>query len=113
MPTYLYQEILPDGRDGDCFEIIQRMSDPSLKNHPKSGNPVKKIFYKPNLPTQYTAKATKSRLSNANVENHGFTRYERDSLTGRYHKTAGKDERAPDVVDAPTLKAMQEKGKIE
>tara|TARA_B100001093_G_scaffold328992_1_gene314023 strand:- start:84 stop:353 length:270 start_codon:yes stop_codon:yes gene_type:complete len=89
------------------------MSDPSLKNHPKSGNPVKKIFHKPNLPTQYTAKATKSKLSDANVEKNGFTRYERDSLTGRYHKTAGKDERAPDVVDAPRLKAMQEKGKIE
>ena len=112
MPTYLYQEILPDGRDGDCFEIIQSMSDPSLKNHPISGYPVKKIFHKPNLPTQYTAKATKSKLSDANVEKHGFTRYERDSLTGLYHKTAGKNERAPNVVDAPTLKAMQENGKI-
>ena len=113
MPTYLYQEILPNGEDGDCFEIIQRMSDPSLKNHPTSGNPVKKIFHKPNLPTQYSAKATKNKLSDANVEKLGFTRYERDSMTGRYHKTAGRDERAPDIVDATTLKAMQEKAKIE
>jgi hypothetical protein len=49
-------------------------------------------------------------LTNENVEKHGFTRYERDKLTGNYHKTAGKDRRAPDVVNAGKLKEMQQKG---
>jgi len=110
MPTYLYQEILPDGSEGDCFEIIQRMSDPALTTHPKTGNPVKKVFAAPNLPTKYTEGATKSKLTNENVEKHGFTKYEKDKLTGMYHKTAGTDKRAPDVVDAPKLKQMQQKG---
>jgi len=31
-------------------------------------------------------------------------------VTGRYHKTAGKDGRAPDTVDAAQLKRMQQQG---
>lgn len=110
MPTYLYQEVLPDGKDGDCFEVVQRMSDPPLKTHPVTANPVRKVFVAPNLPNRYTEAATKSKLTNENVEKHGFTRYEKDKVTGMYHKTAGKDKRAPDVVDANKLKKMQQKG---
>lgn len=112
MPTYSYQEILPGGGEGDCFEVVQRMSDPPLKTHPKTGNPVRKVFVAPNLPSRYTEAATKSKLTNENVEKHGFTRYEKDKVSGMYHKTAGKDKRAPDVVDANKLKKMQQKGVI-
>ncbi|MFW6218431.1 MAG: FmdB family zinc ribbon protein, partial [Verrucomicrobiota bacterium] len=112
MPTYLYQEILPDGSEGETFEAVQSMSEPSLKTHPKTGNPVRKVYSAPNLPTRYTEAATKSKLSNENVEKHGFTRYEKDKVTGRYHKTAGKDRRAPETVDATRLKKMQRDGLI-
>lgn len=110
MPTYVYQEVLPDGSDGETLEIVQRMSDTPLKTHPRTGNPVKKIYYSPNLSNKYTEGATKNKLSNENVEKHGFTRYEKDKVTGRYNKTAGKDKRAPDVVDANQLKKMQQDG---
>ena len=110
MPVYVYQEILPDGSDGDTFECIQSMSETTLKTHPKTGNPVRKVFHAPNVSSKYTEGATKNRLSDQNIEKHGFTRYERDKVTGRYHKTAGKDKRAPDVVDASRLKNMQQKG---
>jgi len=110
MPTYLYQEILPDGSDGETFEVVQTMSEPALKQHPKTGNAVRKVFVAPNLSSKYTEGATKSKLSNENVEKHGFTKYERDKVTGRYHKTAGKDRRAPDTVDASQLKRMQQGG---
>lgn len=112
MPTYVYQEILPDGSEGSTFEIIQPMSEPSLKTHPVTGNPVRKVFHAPNLGSKYSPGATKSKLSNENVEKNGFTRYEKDKVTGRYHKTAGKDKRAPDVVDANKLKQMQKNGLI-
>ena len=112
MPTYVYQEILPDGSEGDTFEIIQAMSDTPLKTHPKTGNPVRKVYHSPNLASKYTPGATKSKLSDENVEKNGFTRYEKDKVTGRYHKTAGKDKRAPDVVDANKLKQMQKNGLI-
>ena len=110
MPIYAYQEILPDGSDGEIFECIQSMSEATLKTHPKTGNPVRKIFHAPNVSSKYTEGATKNRLNDQNIEKHGFTRYEKDKLTGRYHKTAGKDKRAPDVVDAGKLKQMQQKG---
>ena len=112
MPTYIYQEILPDGSDGEAFEYIQRMSDPALTEHPVSGNRVRKVFHAPNVSNRYTEGATKNKLTNENVEKHGFTRYEKDKVTGRYHKTAGKDKRAPDVVDASRLKKMQRDGLI-
>lgn len=112
MPIYLYQEILADGSDGKCFEVVQRMSDSPLKTHPGTGNPVRKVFAAPNLPTRYTEAATKSKLTNENVEKHGFTRYEKDKVSGKYHKTAGKDKQAPDVVNANKLKEMQQKGYI-
>ncbi len=107
MPTYVYQEQLPDGSDGEVFEIIQRMSDPALKTHPKTGNPIRKVFHSPNVSSRYTEGSTKSKLTNENVEKHGFTKYEKDKVTGRYHKTAGKDKRAPDVVDANKLRNLQ------
>lgn len=110
MPVYVYQEILPDGSDGDVFECIQRMTEPTLKIHPKTGNPVRKVFHAPNVSNKYTEGSTQKRLSDQNVEKHGFTRYEKDKVTGRYHKTAGKDKRAPDVVDASQLRKMQQKG---
>ncbi|MFT5836762.1 MAG: putative nucleic acid-binding Zn ribbon protein [Candidatus Azotimanducaceae bacterium] len=112
MPTYVYQEILPDGSDGETFEYIQRMADESLKTHPKTGHPVRKIFHAPNVSSKYTEGATKSKLTDENVEKHGFTRYERDKVTGRYNKTAGKDKRAPDVVDANNLKEIQKNGLV-
>ena len=104
MPTYVYQEILSDGSDGEAFEYIQRMSDKPLKVHPITGNLVRKVFYSPNVSIKYTEGSTQSMLTNENVENNGFTRYEKDKLTGRYNKTAGKDKRAPFVIEADKLK---------
>jgi predicted nucleic acid-binding Zn ribbon protein len=112
MPTYVYQEILPDGSDGEAFEYIQRMSDAALQVHPKTGNPVRKVFSAPNVSTKYTEGSTKNKLSDENIEKNGFTRYERDKVTGRYNKTAGKDKRAPDVVDATKLKEIQQNGLV-
>ena len=75
MPTYVYQEILPDGSDGEAFEYIQRMADEPLKTHPKTGNPVRKVFHSPNVSSKYTEGSTKNKLSDENVEkpvqNHG------------------------------------------
>ena len=99
MPTYLYQEILPDGSPGESFEIHQGMSDPPLKKHPVDGRPIEKIFARPNLTTQYTESSNKKLLNDKNVTEKGFTRYEKDKLTGKYHKTAGSDKNAPDIIE--------------
>lgn len=94
MPTYVYQILHKDGTPpdpGDFFEIQQRVGEPPLEQHPITGEPVKKVFTAPNLPTRYNEKAQKSKLTSQNLESHGFTRYEKDKSTGEYHRTAGKE----------------------
>lgn len=99
MPIYVYQVINPDGSEGECFEIEQSMKDDALTRHPQTGEPVRRVYQAPNLTTKYSPGATKSKLETKNVEKAGFTKYERDKLTGQYHRTAGKDKRAPDILN--------------
>ena len=99
MPTYTYEEILPDGSPGSQFEVIQAMSDPPLTQHPQTGKPIRKVLGSPALNTRYSEKANQRALDNKNLTQKGFTKYERDKLTGRYHKTAGNDPRAPDTIE--------------
>lgn len=98
MPIYVYQEILEGGQEGSLFEVEQPMSAPLLTHHPITGRPVRRVYQAPNLTVRYTPGRTKALLDNKNLEKAGFTRYEKDKLTGTYHKTAGTDSRAPDVL---------------
>jgi hypothetical protein len=102
MPTYTYQEILPDGSNGPNFEIIQAMADEPLTKHPITGKPIQKVIGTAGLNTRYPEMTNKKTLENDNLTQKGFTKYEKDNLTGRYHKTAGSDPRAPDVIDKPS-----------
>ncbi len=101
MPVYLYCEILDDGSDGETFEVVQSMSDAALLNHPQSGRRVRRVYSAPNLATRYTAQAQKSSLSNERLASLGFTKYEKDKLSGKYNKVAGKDPRAPESFHKP------------
>ena len=96
MPTYLYCELNDDGSDGKTFEIYQSLGEPHLLVNPQNGRKVRRVYCAPNLPLRYSAPAQKDSLSNERVEKLGFTKYQKDKLTGTYHKVAGKDPRAPD-----------------
>jgi len=98
MPVYVYQEIRADGSDGELLEIEQPMSAPTLTKHPVTGAPLRRVYLPTAMASKYTPGQTKKKISNQNVEKAGFTKYERDKLTGTYHKTAGTDPRAPDVL---------------
>jgi predicted nucleic acid-binding Zn ribbon protein len=95
MPTYLYCEVLDDGSDGETIEVVQSIHEPALTVHPETGRKLRRIYCAPNLATRYTTQAQKSNLSNERLEKLGFTKYEKDKLTGTYNKVAGKDPRAP------------------
>lgn len=97
MPIYVYEEILPDGSSGERFEYAQSMCESPLQRHPTSGNAVRKILTAPNIAARYTAGQNAARLDNKNLEAKGFTKYERDKLTGKYHRVAGKE--GPPVID--------------
>ncbi len=40
MPVYVYKNL----RTGETFEITQRISEPALTEHPKTGDPVKRLI---------------------------------------------------------------------
>jgi hypothetical protein len=88
MPIYVY-EVITDDDEGQLFEVVQRMSDPPLTEHPQTGQPVRRVIQPPNLPGTWTDRQTRHTLSHDNIARHGLTRYERGS-DGSYVKTAGK-----------------------
>jgi len=90
MPMYVYQVIEDDGSEGEIFEVLQRMSDPTLAVHPESGKPVRKLLSAPHAVTQYTPGS----LSNDRLSKLGFTKYEKAG-GGYYEKKAGD---GPDVI---------------
>jgi predicted nucleic acid-binding Zn ribbon protein len=99
MPIYVYESIKPDGSTGERFEIHQSMKDDALTTHPETGEPVRRVFLPPNLTTRYTPGQTKGRLENKKLESAGFTKYEKDKVSGKYHRVAGKA--GPDVINRP------------
>lgn len=90
MPIYVYEVIKEDGSAGERFEIQQSMKEDALTQHPQTGEPVRRVFLPPNLSSKYTPGQTASKLDNRSVEKAGFTKYEKDKLTGKYHRVAGK-----------------------
>lgn len=98
MPVYLYEVINEDGTPGVRFEVEQSTSSPALTAHPRSGQAARRVYTAPNVSGRYSEARTKKELSNENVHRAGFTRYERDKLTGSYHKTTGKDPNLPDTI---------------
>ncbi len=94
MPLYVYQVIEPDGTAGEIFEVLQEMSEAALTHHPDNGKPVVKLLGTPNTPRKWGDSNVRSSLSNANLERHGFTRYQK-SGGGTYEKTSGQ---GPNVI---------------
>lgn len=97
MPVYVYQEVLEDGSDGEVFEVVQSMQDEPFRTNPVTGRPVRRIYQAPNISAQHTRGGAAAALDNANVARKGFTKYEKDKLTGRYHRVAGRQ--GPSVID--------------
>jgi len=96
MPTYVYQVVTDDGSEGAVFEIVQRMTDPPLTTHPETGEPVQRIPQAPNLPATWSDAATRSRLSDRNLDRLGFTKYQ-NAGDGHFEKKAGQ---GPDLLSA-------------
>jgi len=101
MPVYTYQVINEDGSDGEVFEVVRRMSDPPLTEHPETGLPVKRVFQAPNVAYRYTLMAGKQKFSDKNLDRLGFTKYKKEG-DGIYRKTAGSGPQFIDKNNPPT-----------
>ena len=93
MPMYVYAVILPDGSEGETFEVLQGMSEPSLTQHPETGESVRRLLSVPNTGRKAGA-TSKANLSSSNLERLGFTQYKKAG-GGKYEKTAGQ---GPDMI---------------
>jgi predicted nucleic acid-binding Zn ribbon protein len=89
MPTYVYAVVKPDGSLGDHFEVVQKMSDAPLSTHPETGEPVQRVPQAPMVGGAHSDAADKRKLSDANLDRMGFTKYQKVG-DGKYEKTAGE-----------------------
>ena len=96
MPTYVYQVINDDGSEGETFEVIQKMTDAALTKHPETGKKVQRVIVAPNIAGNWSDAATKSKLSDKNLERLGFTKYQRAG-DGKFEKRAGS---GPNMISA-------------
>ena len=95
MPTYVYEVIDEDGNPGERFEVVERMSDEPLVEHPETGQPVRRVF----LPFGIGGKsglghAERNLQDDGKLERLGFTKYVK-SGDGKYDKVVGK---GPDLL---------------
>jgi predicted nucleic acid-binding Zn ribbon protein len=100
MPLYVYETITDDDSPGEQFEIFQRMADPPLKQHPQTGQAIRRVFSAPAIGGKWSDSAmAKSVADDKKLDRLGFTKYVK-SGDGVYEKRAGK---GPDVIsrDAP------------
>jgi len=86
MPVYVYETI----QTGERFECVQSMNDSPLSTHPDTGEEVRRVILPPNLGIKHTPGREKKLTSNEQVEKAGFTKYEKDKVTGKYNRVAGK-----------------------
>jgi hypothetical protein len=95
MPLYVYQVVREDRQPGERFEIMQGIRDDALTEHPETGKPVKRVVVAPFVAGSHSQTAIERKLKDPHqLENMGFTRYEKQGST--YVKTAGK---GPDQIN--------------
>lgn len=98
MPTYVYEIVDTEGEGtGECFEVVQTMSEKPLTKHPETGQPVRRVPQAPIIAGKWSDMKGKSQLSNKNLDRLGLTKYEKRG-DGYYEKTAGK---GPKTIHRP------------
>ena len=88
MPVYTYEVINPDGSPGETFELLEPLSAVPLERHPDTGRPVRRVFGHANIGGEWGEGASKHRLSDDNLRQHGFTKYQRVGK-GQFERRVG------------------------
>jgi len=95
MPTYVYEVIGDDSQPGKRFEVLQKISDPPLTEHPDTGEPVRRVISAPFIGGSWSDSAMQRSVSDdKKLDRLGFTKYVKAG-DGRYEKRAGK---GPNVI---------------
>lgn len=95
MPIYTYEVLDDSGKVIEIYEAEQSLRDAPLSVHPITGEKMRKIVTAASVNTKYSHWS--SQMDQKNLTNKGFTRYEKDKLTGKYFKT--NEGRGPQELD--------------
>jgi hypothetical protein len=88
MPVFQY--VVLNGKEPqEIIEIEQGPSDPSVKEHPITKEPIRKIISSPTLSLRHSSSNEKKTLDEANLKKNGFSLYHKDQTDGTYHKKTG------------------------
>lgn len=96
MPIYVYETIVPDGEESETFEFLQSISSPVLTQHPRTGQPVRRVISPTKIAGKWSDMGMQQTLSDKNLNAKGFTKYVRMG-DGHYEKRSGK---GPDVISS-------------
>ncbi len=96
MPFYDYQIIHEDGTEGEVVELMHKMSDPTLTEHPETGEKLVRVFQAPHLAGSSHERIQKQNTTDEKLNKIGFTKYVRNGK-GHYEKRAGQ---GPDNISA-------------
>ena len=95
MPSYVYEVITDGGEPGERFEVVQKMTDPPLAEHPETGEPVRRVILPARIAGRFSPMKTERALGDdSKLERLGFTKYAK-SDSGGYEKVAGS---GPDLI---------------
>jgi predicted nucleic acid-binding Zn ribbon protein len=97
MPIYVYEVILEGDEPGMQFEVFQGIKEDALTVHPTTGQKVRRVITAPNIAGQWSDLAAKDKLSDANINRLGMTKYVKAG-DGYYEKTAGP---GPQTINNP------------
>jgi predicted nucleic acid-binding Zn ribbon protein len=89
MPTYVYEVIGEDGQPGERFEVVQKMTDDPLSEHPETGATVRRVFVPFHVAGKNSFNADKAINDDSKLEKLGFTKYVK-SGDGSYDKVVGE-----------------------
>lgn len=88
MPLYQYEVILPDGEEGMAFEVMQKITDPPLTEHPTLKLPVRRVISAPAIGGNWSSARVANNMSDAGLASKGFTKYVKTG-DGTYERSAG------------------------
>ncbi len=90
MPSYRY-EVLNEKSPKEIFEVEQKTSDPPLKRHPITDEPVRRMIMPASLSLKHSQTSENGILSDHNLAKNGFVKYEKADSEGNYERVNGKD----------------------
>lgn len=90
MPIYQYK-VIDSKFDNEVIEIEQSIGDDELKEHPITGEPIKRLISSASLTLKHATSGENASIEVDQLAKKGFTLFEKDSShSSKYTRSIGK-----------------------